>query len=154
MHLAQRPGLPIYKVDRGASLSHLIDLSVVELLGLAVVPVLYRAVVSGDAAVHLGGLAAVGAGELLPGQVSVVGAHRVGGGNGVVGQLVMFRDFAHQGGGRLPAGQFLPQEGVEHRAGGVEHLELVLHVQGGEQVVGAPHGQVGGVGVVGGACSW
>src|SRR5699024_8639224 len=100
---------------------------------------------------HLGGLAAVGAGELLPGQVSVVGAHRVGGGNGVVGQLVMFRDFAHQGGGRLPAGQFLPQEGVEHRAGGVEHLELVLHVQGGEQVVGAPHGQMGGVGVVGGA---
>ena len=132
-------------------MGQVVHLPVFELLGLAVVPVLHRAVVAGDAAVYLGGLAADGAGELFPGEVAVVGTHGVGGGHGVIGKLVVLRDLPHQVGRRLPGGQLLAQKGVEHGAGGVEGLELVLNVQSGEDVLGVAHGQVGGVGVVGSA---
>ena len=93
----------------------------------------------------------MGAGELLPGEVAVVGTHGIGGGDGVVGQFIMLGNLAHQGGSGLPAGQLFAQKGVEHGAGGVEGLELVLHVQSLKDVLGAPHRQVGGVGVIGGA---
>ena len=87
---------------------------------------------------------------MLARQIAVVGADGVGGGQGVVGQLVVLRDLTHQRGGGLPAGQLLAQEGVEHRAAGVQRLQLVLHVQSGEDVLRVPHGQVAGVGVIGG----
>ena len=50
----------------------------------------------------------------------------------------------------LPVRQLLAQEGVEHRAGGVQGLQVVLDGQGLEDVVGVAHRQVRGVGVVGG----
>ena len=81
----------------------------------------------------------------------MVGTDGVGGGNGVVGQLVVLGDLPDQVGGGLPVGQLLAQEGVEHGAGGVQGLEIVLDIQSGEHVLGVAHGQVGGVGVVGGA---
>ena len=56
-----------------------VGLALLVLLRLARVPVLHRAVVAGDAAVHLGALAAVRAGELLAGEVAVVFADGVGG---------------------------------------------------------------------------
>ena len=40
---------------------------------------------------------------------------------------------------------------MEHRAAGVESLELVLHIQRGKYILGVAHGQVAGVGVVGGS---
>ena len=81
-------------------------------------------------------------------------AHGVGGGQGVVGQTVVLGDLADQRRRRLPVGQLFAQEGVEHGAGGVEGLEIVLDVQGGEDVLGVAHGQVGAVGVVGGVCGF
>ena len=66
-------------------------LALLVLLGLTGVPVLHGAVVAGDAAVDLGALAAVRAGELLAGEVAVVFADGVGGAEGVVGQLVVIR---------------------------------------------------------------
>ena len=40
---------------------------------------------------------------------------------------------------------------MEHGAGGIQGLELVLHIQCRENVLCVPHRQVGGVGVIGGA---
>ncbi len=127
---------------------HVVFPPVLELLDLAVVPVLDGAVVAGYTAVHLGRLAALGAGELLAHKVAVVLADGVGRGHGVVGQLVVLRDLAHEVRRRLPARQLLAEEGVEDRAGGVERLQLILHVERGEDVLGIADGQVGGVGVV------
>ena len=131
--------------------AHVVDPPVPELLGLAVIPVLDRAVIAGDTAVNLRGLSAVGAGLLLPRQIAVVPADGIGGAHGIIGQLVVFRDLPHQVGRGLPVRELLPQEGVEDGAGGVESLELVLDIQGGEYILRVAHRQVGGVGVIGGA---
>ena len=60
-----------------------VEAAVLELLAFAVVPVLHRAVVAGDAAVDLSRLAADGAGILLAGQVAVLGADGIGRGEGI-----------------------------------------------------------------------
>ena len=70
----------------GDGAAHVIDLAVLELLGLAVVPVLHRTIVAGNAGIDLGLLAAVGAAILLAGQIAVIRADGVGGRQGVVGQ--------------------------------------------------------------------
>ena len=57
----------------------MIGFSVPELLTLAVIPILYRAVVTGDTAVDLGLSAAVRADCLLPGKVTVICADGIGG---------------------------------------------------------------------------
>ena len=67
--------------------SYVVGLPLLELLGLAVVPVLYRPVVSGDPAVDLGLLSALGTYAYLAGYVSVVPAYGIGRGDGVVRQL-------------------------------------------------------------------
>ena len=105
-------------------------------LRLTHVPVLHGAVVAGNAAIDLRGLTAVGAGEMLAFQVAVALTDGVGGGQGVVGQAVVFCNLAHQRGGRLPRGQLLAQEGVEDGAGGVEGLQVILNIQRGKNVVG------------------
>ena len=128
-----------------------VHLAILELLRLAVVPVLHRAVVAGDAAVDLGAFAALGADRHLAGQIAVVLAHGIGGGQGVIGQLIVLGDLTHQLSRRLPIRQLLAQEGVEHGAGGVQGLQVVLHVQRGKNVLRVAHRQVAGVGVVGGA---
>ena len=129
--------------------SDIINLAVLVLLALAVVPVLDRTVVAGDTAVNLGLLAALRTGEMLTGNITVVGTDRVGGGHGVVGQLEVLSDLANQGGGSLPVRQLLAQEGMEHGTGGVAGLQLVLDLQSGEDILREAHRQVGGVGVVG-----
>ena len=129
--------------------AHLIGFSVLILLTLAVVPVLHRAVVAGDAAVNLRFPSADGAGELLPGQIAVVCADGIGGRQRIVRQLVVLRDLTDQRRRCPPIGQLFAQEGVEHRAAGIEGLELVLYVQGGEHVLRVAHRQVAGIGVVG-----
>ena len=53
---------------------HIIDLTILELLALAVVPVLHGTVVAGDAAVNLSFLAADGASVLLAGEVAMLSA--------------------------------------------------------------------------------
>ena len=121
------------------------------LLGLTGVPVLHGAVVAGDAAVDLGGLAALRAGEMLAADVAVVLADGVGGREGVVGQLVVLGDLAHEVCCGLPARQLLAEEGVEDGAGGVARLEIVLNVERGEDIVGVADRQVRAVGVVRGA---
>ena len=131
--------------------AHIVHQAILELLALALVPVLHRAVVAGDAAVDLGLLAADGAAVLLAGNVAVVGADGIGGAHGVVRQLVVLGDLPHQSRCSLPVGQFLTQEGMEYGAGGIAGLKLVLDLQGGEDILGIAHGQVGGIGVVGGA---
>ena len=77
------------------------------------------------------------------------GADGIGGRERVVGQAVVLGDLAHQICRGFPVRQLFSEEGVEHRAGGVERLEFILNVQCGENVLRVAHGQVGGVGVVG-----
>lgn len=94
-------------------------------------------------------LATGGAGKLLAGQIAVVLADGIGGGERVVGELVILGDFAHQICRCFPAGQLLAQEGVENRAGGVAGLKPVLNVQCLEYIFGVADGQVRAVGIVG-----
>lgn len=126
-------------------------LAVLELLHLAVVPVLHGTVVAGDAAPDLGVLAALGAGEVLAGNVAVVVADGVRRAHRVVRQLVVLGDLAHEVCRGLPARQLLAEEGVEDGAGGVARLEIVLNVERGEDIVGVADRQVRAVGVVRGA---
>ena len=123
--------------------------AVLVLLGLSLVPVLHRTVVSRNPAVNLRLGSADRAGEMLAGQVSVGLTDGVSGRHGVVGQLVILRNGAYQVGGRLPVGQLLTQERVEHRAGGVQGLQFILDVQGVEHIRGVVHRQMGTVGIVG-----
>ena len=69
-----------------------VNLTILVFLRLTVVPVLDRTVVTGDTAVNLGLFAALGAYKLLAYQVTVVLTYGVGGGQGVVRQLVVFCD--------------------------------------------------------------
>ena len=77
-------------------------------------------------------------------------ADGVGGREGIIVQLVVLGDLPHQVGRRLPAGQLLAQESVEHGAGGIAGLEIVLNIKSLEDVLGVADRQVGAVGVVGG----
>ena len=54
-----------------AGIVDIVELPVLVLLGLSVIPVLYRTVVTGDPAVNLGLLAAFRAGEVLSGDIAV-----------------------------------------------------------------------------------
>lgn len=89
--LAVRAGLRRHKRNDGygcalvlqSGMTDVIELAVLEFLGLAVVPVLNGTVVAGDAAVDLSRLAADGAGILLAGQVAVLGADGIGRGEGI-----------------------------------------------------------------------
>ena len=130
------------------AVSDIVNLPILELLRLSVVPVLNRPVVTCNPAVNLRLLPAVRAGIDLPGQVSVVFAHRVGWAHGVVGQLVVFCDLPHQRGCGFPVRQFLPQECVEHGSGGIQGLQFILHVQRGEYIFTVSHREVAGIGIV------
>ena len=66
-------------VSRQMRMPQVVLHTVGELLRLAVVPVLHRAVVAGDARVHLGLLVAARALVHLAGDVAVVLAHRIRG---------------------------------------------------------------------------
>ena len=69
-------------------------------------------------------------------------------GHGVIGEFEVLGDLAHERGGSLPIRQLFTEERVEHRAGGVAGLQVVLNLQRGEDVLRIADRQVGGVGVV------
>ena len=117
-----------------AVVQHAVHLPVLKLLNFAVVPILHRAVVTGDSAVNLGFASAMRACVLLACKITVRAANRVGGGDGIVGQLIILRNFANKCRRTLPIGQFFTEEGVEHRAGGIERLQLVLNIQRRENI--------------------
>ena len=75
-------------------------------------------------------------------------ADRVGRGQRVVRQFVVFCDFLDEVCGGLPAFQFLTEEGVEHGARGVQCLQFVLNVESVEDVGSVVNRQVRAVGVV------
>ena len=72
----------------------------------------------------------------------------IGRGHGVIRQLVILRDLADQGRGRFPVGQLLAQEGMEHGSRGIKGLQLILDVQGGEDILCIAYRQVRGIGVI------
>ena len=127
----------------------MIGFSVPELLAFAVIPVLYRAVVTGDTAVDLGLSAAVRADSLFSGKVTVIRANGIGGRQRVIGQLVVLSYLTHKGGGSLPIRQFFSEEGVEYRTAGIKRLELVLYIKCGEHIFGVAYRQMAGIGIVG-----
>ena len=88
---------------------------------------------------------------MLARDVAVLLADGVSRRHGVIGQLVVLGDLAHQIRRRLPARQLFTKEGMEHRAGGVERLQIVLDVQRLKNVGCEVHRQVRRVRVVRGA---
>ena len=126
-----------------------VDGALLEFLRFAVVPVLDGAVVTGDSAVYLRLLAAVRAFVDLAGEISVVFADRIGRRQRVVGQRIVLRDLAHERGGGAPVGQLFAEESVEHRAGGVERLQLVLDVERLKDILGKADRQMRAVGIIG-----
>ena len=128
----------------------LVGLAHIEFLDLAGIPVLDWAVVAGDAGIDFGFASAVRALVLLAGDVSMLGADGIGRRHGVIGELVVEGDLANELHAGFPIREALTQEGMEDGAGGVEGLELVFDVEGGEDVVGEANRKMAGVGVIGG----
>ena len=128
--------------------SHVICSAVFKFLRLAVVPVLHRAVIAGDAAVDLGFFSAEGADRLLAGKIAMVFTDGIRRRQGIVRQAVVFRDFPHKGRRRLPVRQLFSEESMEHRAGGVECLQLILHIECGENILGVSDRQMAGVCII------
>ena len=93
----------------------------------------------------------MGAGVDLACKISVILTYRVGGREGVIGELVVLRNGANEGCGRLPRGQLLAEEGVEYSTRGVKSLKLVLNIERRKDIVGIADGKVRRVGVIGSA---
>ena len=129
----------------------IVDLSVLEFLRLAVVPVLNGAVVAGDTAVDFGLSSAYRAGVLFAAQISVILAYRIGRGQRVVRKLIVVRDLLDESRRRLPVGELFAEERVEYGARGVQRLKFVLNVESVEDIRRIADGQVRAVGVVRGA---
>ncbi len=127
---------------------HVVQLALTVFLGLAVVPVLHRAVVAGNAAVDLGRFSAFGAGEMLAREVAVIFADRIRRREGVVGELVVFGNFPHKVGGGFPVRQFFTEERMEHGAGGIKRLQIVLLIERLENIGGVADRQIGGIRVI------
>ena len=108
---------------------NIVNFSVLEFLRLAIVPVLHRPIVSGNAAVHFCLCTADGTGILLTGYIPVIAAHGVCGRECIVRELIVLRNLAHQVGCSLPVRQFFTKECVEHGTRRIQCLEIVLNVQ-------------------------
>lgn len=116
---------------------------------LTVVPVLNGTIVACDTTVNFRLLSAYGAGVLLAFEIAVLLANGVGRRERIVGQFVVFGNLSHKVCRSLPAVKALTEERVEHRAGRIESLQLVLDVESGEDVARVSDGKVRTVGVVG-----
>ena len=112
----------------------IVDLALLKLCNLAVVPVLNRTVVAGDTAVNFRLLAADGAGVLLALEIAVIRADGVCRRERVVGQFVVFGNLSYEVCRRLPAIELLTEDGVEYRTRRLESLQIVLNVEGGEDI--------------------
>ena len=132
-------------------LRELVGLAVVELGNFAVVPVLDRTVVAGNAGVDFRFAAADRALEVLAVNVAVLRADRVGRGEGVVRELEVLGNLADEDGSVLPVRKFLSQEAVEYGAAGVQGLHVIFQGQGVKDVVRVADRQMRAVGVVRGA---
>ena len=75
---------------------NVIELSVTEFLCLAVVPVLYRAIIACNSGINLGCVAALGAGELLTCEVAVILADGISGRNRIIGKSVILGNLAYK----------------------------------------------------------
>ena len=129
-------------------MADIVDLSVLVLLGLTVVPVLDRAVISRDTAVNLRLCSADRACKLLSCQISVFAAYGIGRRHRVVRQLVVFGDLAYQICCSLPVGKFLSQKGMEYCSGGVQSLQFVLNIQSRKHVFRKAHRKVGRIRII------
>ena len=85
---------------------------------------------------------------MLSRDISMIPAHGIGGGQGIIGQPVVLRDLSHQRRGRLPVRKLFSQKRVEHGTGSIQSLKLILDIQGVKNVGGVIHRQMGAVGVV------
>ena len=129
-------------------MGHVIGNAVFVLCSLACVPVLNRTVVAGDTAVDFRLFAADRAGKMLAGQISVILTDRIGGGHGIIRQLVIFRNSLYQLCRRFPVRQLLSQERMEYGSGGVKGLKLILDIQGVKDIRCISYRKVGAVGII------
>jgi hypothetical protein len=113
-----------------------VGLTILVFLGFAIVPVLNWTVVTGDTGPDFGFFSTDWAGVDFTIDITVILADRIGWGHGVVRKLVVLSDLTDELHAALPVWKTLAQEGVEDGARGVEGLESVFDVKGGEDIVG------------------
>ena len=84
----------------------------------------------------------------LPRQISVGLTDGIGGRQGIIGQLIVDGNGAHQRCRRLPVRKLFPQKRVEYGSRGIQGLQLVLNIQSFKNIRGIINRQVGGIGVI------
>ena len=92
----------------------IIKCTVLILLSLAIIPVLYRSVISCDTAVNLRLLATFRTGEVLTAYITMFLTYRICRRNGVIRQFIILCDLAHQGCRRLPVRKLLTDKCMEY----------------------------------------
>ena len=110
-------------------MGNIIESTVLVLLGLTIIPVLYRTVVSGDTAVNLGLLSTFRAGEMLAADVAMLLTYGIGRRNGVIRQTIILCDLTYQRRCCLPVRKLLTQECVEYGSGCIQSLQIILNIQ-------------------------
>ena len=103
--------------------------AVLKFLNLAGIPVLYRAVISGDSGINLGVLSTLRALEVLTRNVPVVRANGIGRGDREVGQLIVRRNGTDKFRRRFPVLQSLTYKRMKDRPGSIFHLHSVFHIE-------------------------
>ena len=95
-------------------MGNIIEGTVLVLLGLTIVPVLYRTVISCDTAVNLSLLSTFRAGEMLAADVAMLLTYGIGRLDGVIGQAIILCDLTYQRCRCLPVRKLLPKECMEY----------------------------------------
>ena len=119
-----------------------IHLTVFIFLSLAVIPILYGAVIAGYTGIDLRGFAAFGAGEMLTLDIAVILTYRIGRGKSVIRELVILGDLADKVCRCLPIGELFAEERMENSARGIESLKLILNIESREYILRIADGKV------------
>ena len=85
---------------------------------------------------------------MLPYQIAVILADRVGRRQCIVRKFVILGYRPHQLGCRFPVGQLFSEECMEYRSGGIESLDFILHVERIENICRISHRKMGAVGII------
>lgn len=86
---------------------------------------------------------------MFTGQVPVGGTDAEGGGEGEVGEMIVFGDFLDEGARGSGVGDAFAQEAMEDGAAGILRLQVVLEIERFKNVVRESYGEMGRISVVG-----
>ena len=105
------------------------------LLELTVVPVLNGTVITCDTAVNLCVFAALGAGEILTRNITVINTDRICGRNRIVRKSVILGNLADEVCRCLPIGKLFSEKRMENSTRCIKGLKLILNIESGKYVL-------------------